>query len=69
MKYLVTYGKAIDIIEHIDEHSEEEIVAAIHRILSMTTIMAVNKDNLLKIIRWFFDRYYEVVEENEDAQI
>ena len=67
MKYFVTYGKAIDIIEHIDEHSEEEIVAAIHRILSMTTIMAVNKDNLLKIIRWFFDRCCEVVEENEDV--
>ena len=28
----------------------------------MTTIMAVNKDNLLKIVRHLFDKCYEVEE-------
>ena len=40
-----TYGKAIDTIEHIEEHTDEEIALAIYRILNMTTIMAVNKEN------------------------
>ena len=56
----ITYGKAIDIIENIEEHTDEEISYAIYRILNMTTIMAVNKDNLLKIIRYLFDKCYEV---------
>lgn len=58
----MTYGKAIDTIEHIEEHTDEEIALAIYRILNMTTIMAVNKDNLVKIIRHLFDKCYEVEE-------
>ena len=64
----MTYGKAIDVIENIEEHTGEEISYAIYRILNMPTIMAVNKDNLLKIIRYLFDKCYEVeneVTENE----
>jgi len=37
----MTYGKAIDTIEHIKEHTDAEIALAIYRILNMTTIMAV----------------------------
>ncbi len=58
----MTYGKAIDTIEHIEERTDEEIALAIYRILNMTTIMAVNKDNLVKIIRHLFDKCYEVEE-------
>ena len=69
MKYeKMTYGKAIDVIENIEEHTDEEISYAIYRILNMPTIMAVNKDNLLKIIRYLFNKCYEVeneVTENE----
>ena len=65
-KYM-SYGKAIDVIDRIDEHSDEEIAYAIHRILSMTTIMAVNKDNLIKIIRHLFYKCYDVIEEKDDA--
>lgn len=64
----MTYGKAIDVIENIEKHTDEEISYAIYRILNMTTIMAVNKDNLLKIIRYLFNKCYEVeneVTENE----
>lgn len=56
----MTYGKAIDTIEHIEEHTDDEIALAIYRILNMKTIMAVNKDNLLKIIRHLFDKCYEI---------
>lgn len=58
----MTYGKAIDTIEHIEERTDEEIALAIYRILNMPTIMAVNKDNLVKIIRHLFDKCYEVEE-------
>lgn len=63
----MTYGKAIDTIEHIEERTDEEIALAIYRILNMASIMAVNKDNLVKIIRYLFDKCYEV-EESEDTE-
>lgn len=58
----MTYGKAIDTIEHIEERTDEEIALAIYRILHMPSIMAVNKDRLIKIIRHLFDKCYEVEE-------
>ena len=63
----MTYGKAIDTIEHIEERNDEEIALAIYRILNMPSIMAVNKDNLLKIVRYLFNKCYEV-EESEDTE-
>ena len=63
----MTYGKAIDTIEHIEERSDEEIALAIYRILNMASIMAGNKDNLVKIIRYLFDKCYEV-KESEDTE-
>ena len=58
----MTYRKAIDTIEHIGERTDEDIALAIYRILNMASIMAVNKDNLVKIIRHLFDKCYEVEE-------
>ena len=63
----MTYGKAIDTIEHIEERSDEEIALAIYRILNMASIMAVNKDNLVKVIRYLFNKCYEV-EESEGTE-
>ena len=56
------YGMAIDIIEHLEEHTDEEIALAIHTILNMATIMAVKKDSLLGVVRYLFDKCYEVKE-------
>lgn len=56
----MTYGKAINTIEHIEEHTDDEIALAIYRILNMTTIMAVKKDSLLNVVRYLFDKCYEV---------
>lgn len=54
------YGTAIEIIENLDKHTDDEIILAIYTILNMVTIMAVKKDNLLKVIRWLFNKFYEV---------
>lgn len=64
----MTYGKAIDTIEHIEERTDEEISYAIYRILNMTTIMAVTKDNLIKVVRYLFDKCYEVVVEEGEKK-
>mgnify|MGYP006923236672 CR=1 FL=1 len=58
----ITYGKAIYIIEHLYEYDAEEIGYAILRILSMPTINAVPKDDLLKVIRYLFDECYSLKE-------
>lgn len=56
----MTYHMAIEIIENLDKHSDEEIGLAIYRILNMATIMAVKKDSLLNVVRYLFDKCYEV---------
>ena len=58
----ITYGKAIYIVEHLYEYDDEQIGYAIFRILSMPTINAVPKDDLLKIIRYLFDECYSLEE-------
>lgn len=54
------YGYAIEIIENLDKHTDDEIILAIYTILNMATIMAVKKDSLLNVIRWLFNKFYEV---------
>ncbi len=54
------YGTAINIIENLDKHTDDEIVLAIYTILNMPTIMAVKKDSLLNVVRYLFDKCYEV---------
>ena len=60
------YGTAISIIENLDKHNENEIGLAIHTILNMKTIMAVKKDSLLNVIRYLFDKCYEIEEGGVD---
>ena len=54
------YGQAIAIIKNLDKHTEEEIGAAIYKIIEMPTINAVNKDSLRDIIKYLFDLCYEI---------
>ena len=62
----MNYTKAIDIIEDLENHTDEEIAHAIYKILNMTTIMAVKKDALLKCVRHLFYKCYEVAEEEAE---
>lgn len=57
----MTYGKAIVTCRDIENHSEDEVLEAVEKILGMETINAVSKEELLNIIRWFWKRC--VVEE------
>lgn len=59
---VMSYGRAIEIIENLDKHTDEEIAVAIYKILNMVTIMAVKKDSLLNVVRYLFDKLYEVEE-------
>ena len=56
----MTYGTAINIIENLEKHTAEEIGLAIYTILNMKSIMAVKKDSLLNVVRYLFDKCYEV---------
>lgn len=54
------YGTAINIIENLDKHTDEEIGNAIYKILNMRSIMAVKKDSLLNVVRYLFNKCFEV---------
>ena len=56
----MTYHMAIEIVENLDKHTDEKIGLAIYKILNMATIMAVKKDSLLNVVRYLFDKCYEV---------
>ena len=55
------YYEAIKIVENLEMYTEDEIGCAIHKIINMTTINAVNKNTLLNIVKYLFDKCYEVV--------
>lgn len=55
----MTYGEAIHICQHLADYSENEIILAVEKILSMETINAVPKHTLRNIVQWFFDNCVE----------
>lgn len=62
-KKKMTYSWAIQIIRYIDTLDPVKdaimIGEAIAKILSMTTINAVKKDDLLNVVRFLFNEFYE----------
>lgn len=56
----MNYSTAIKIIRNIHDHTEEEIRAAVLKILEMETINAVTKDDLLNVVRYLFFACYDV---------
>ena len=55
-------GTARVIFENInsDEYSEIEKALAIYRIMYMETHNSVTKASMLKVIRWLWDRHFEL---------
>lgn len=59
----MSYGTAIHILLNINEYTEQEILKAVQKILSMSTInstpkqalKSTPKQALLNGLRWFFD--------------
>ena len=60
-------GKARAIFDNIENASEsiEEKGAAIYIVMNMETHNSVTKDSLLKVIRWLWDRSFEIEQEGE----
>ena len=61
-------GNARAVFENInsDEYSEIEKAMAIYRVMHMETHNAVTKASMLEVIRWLWDRQFELVEGEED---
>ena len=61
-------GKAMAIFEDINnsEYSECDKALAIYRVMHMETHNAVTKASMLEVIRWLWDRQFELVEGEED---
>ena len=55
-------GRALAIFENIENVSEsiEEKGEAIHIVMNMETHNSVTKDSMLKVIRWLWDRAFEI---------
>ena len=61
-------GKAMAIFNNInsDKYSVNEKAMAIYRVMHMETHNAVTKASMLEVIRWLWDRQFELVEGEED---
>lgn len=63
----MTKGRALAIFENIENASEsaEEKGMAIHIVMNMETHNSVRKSSMLKVIRWLWDRAFEIKQEGE----
>ena len=59
---------AMDVFENInsDEYSDILKAMAIYRVMHMETHNAVTKASMLEVIRWLWDRQFELVEGEVD---
>lgn len=55
-------GKACAIFEQLDsdKYTDEEKAVAIYKVMNMPTHNSITKAAMLKAIKWFFDKCYEV---------
>ena len=61
-------GRALAIFDNIENASEsiEEKGAAILIVMNMETHNSVTKASMLKVIRWLWDRTFEIKQEGEE---
>ena len=61
-------GRAMAIFNNInsDKYSVNEKAMAIYRVMHMETHNAVPKASMLEVIRWLWDRQFELVEGADD---
>ena len=61
-------GKAMAIFHNInsDKYSDILKAVAIYKVMYMETHNAVTKASMLEVIRWLWDRQFELVEGEED---
>lgn len=61
MTYTVAIGVLLSLGD-IQDFTEEEVLNAVEKILSMETINATPKQALLNALRWFWDKTVEEVD-------
>ena len=61
-------GKAMAIFHNInsDKYSDNLKAMAIYIVMHMETHNAVTKESMLEVIRWLWDRQFELIEGEED---
>lgn len=57
----MNFGKAMAIVIQIDsdEFTDEEKATAIYLVMNAPTHNSITKDNMLKVIKWLWDKSYE----------
>ena len=63
----MTKGRALAIFENIENATEsiEEKGEAIYIVVNMATHNSATKASMLKVIRWLWDRVFEIKQEGE----
>lgn len=62
MNYTVAIGVLLSLSDSRQDFTEEEVLDAVEKILSMETINATPKQALLNALRWFWDKTVEEVD-------
>lgn len=62
MNYTVAIGVLLSLGDIRHKFTEEEVLDAVEKILSMETINATPKQALLNALRWFWDKTVEEVD-------
>lgn len=60
-------GLAIAIFKQLEseKYSDEEKALAIYTVVNMETHNSIKKDDMLKAIKWLWNRRYEIIENGE----
>ncbi len=63
-------GLALAIFFNLDREdlSDEEKALAIYTVMNMATHNSINKDYMLKAIKWLWHRQYEIIEDGEQEE-
>lgn len=63
----MNFGKALAIVIQIDcdKFTDEEKAEAIYHVMNAPTHNSITKDNMVKVIKWLWNRNYEFVDEKE----
>jgi len=66
---MMSIGKACDIFAQIDseKYEDDEKAMAIYHVLKMPTHNGISKDKMLSVIKWLFERQWDVEEVQADG--
>lgn len=67
---MMNTGKAIGVVKDItsDRFTDEEKAEAIYLVMNMATHNFITKADFLNVIKWFWHKFYEYVEGEDNVQ-